>query len=247
MPLLGLIGYPLSHSFSQEYFRKKFRDLQLHDWDYQLFPIKNISELPGIIRQNEDLQALNVTIPHKQSVLSYCDSLSEEVKAIGAANLLLIDRMNSKPALKAFNTDSPAFAESLRTWYKDKNGKALVLGNGGSSKAIQYALQKMNIGFDVTGRSLDLDFESVDLSLYELVINCTPLGMNKPGTDFENELLPLNYEQVHAGQYFYDLVYNPAETAMMKQFARRGATVRNGLEMLHLQADLGWGVVRSKK
>jgi shikimate dehydrogenase len=239
MPLLGLIGYPLSHSFSPQFFKGKFESLGLTDWDYQLFPLPDITALPSLL-DNHELIALNVTIPHKQSVLRFCTELSPEVKAIGAANLIIISRPDQhKAILKAHNTDYYGFSESLRHWYGAEEGKALILGTGGSSKAVQYALSIMNIHYDVVGRHSTLNYQNIELGDYKLIINCTPVGMKYS----ESETLPLPYEQVHEGQFFYDLVYNPSETAMMKLFADKGVIVKNGLEMLHLQAERTWEIV----
>jgi shikimate dehydrogenase len=243
MPLLGLIGFPLAHSFSQEYFRVKFSSLKLLDWEYRMFPIQNISELPDIVDQNSELLALNVTIPHKQSVLPFCDSITEEVKAIGAANLVTINRIkDGKPELKGHNTDHYGFAKSLISWQPGHLQKAVILGDGGASKAVQYALQELKIDFEVLNHHA-LNHQIVNLTQYDLVVNCTPVGMKKEGINYESELLPLAYQEIHAGQYFYDLVYNPEETAMMKQFALKGAIVKNGIEMLHLQADKAWEII----
>jgi shikimate dehydrogenase len=245
MPLLGLIGYPLAHSFSPGFFREKFSTQHLYDWDYQLFPIKEITSLPALISDNPRLVAFNVTIPHKKSVLDLCDVLTEDVVKIGASNLVIIDRPESgKPVLTAYNTDHYGFSESLKAWPQESVKKALVLGSGGSSQAIQYSLGQMTIDFDVAGRNLPLNYKNINLALYELIINCTPVGMQKEGVDYASEALPLPYGQVHEGQYFYDLVYNPGNTAMMDLFARGGAKVRNGLKMLQLQAEKGWGIIQ---
>ncbi|MES2619264.1 MAG: shikimate dehydrogenase, partial [Bacteroidota bacterium] len=196
MPLLGLTGYPLSHSFSPAYFAEKFRLLNLHNWSYQLFPLEDISGIQSLISEQPDLIALNVTIPHKQAILPYCGWLSEEVKAIGAANLVLIDRLSGAPMLKAYNTDHYGFEKSLETWYGKHSGRALVMGTGGASKAIQYSLQKQGRAFDLVGRSTTLQYSDLDLSAYELIINCTPAGMKNGSAE---SLLPLPYEKVHAG------------------------------------------------
>ena len=244
MPLLGLIGFPLSHSFSPRFFMSKFERLGLHDWDYRLFPIEHISELPQLIENHKDLVALNVTIPHKQHVLRFCGTLSDEAAAIGASNLITIKRNGHLNELKAYNTDYYGFTESISDWYRQIHGKALVLGTGGASKAIQYALKQLNIDFDVAGRSGPLTYQNIRLSSYQLIINCTPVGMYRENGSPE-ECLPLHYEDVRRDHHFYDLVYNPEYTVMMRKFEEKGARVKNGLQMLYLQAERAWTIINS--
>jgi shikimate dehydrogenase len=246
MPLLGLIGYPLAHSFSPAWFKQRFEAEGLKGWDYRLFPLEDLRDLPELIRHEPELLALNVTIPHKQDVLHYCSSISEEAAEIGAANLILIERENTGFMLRAYNTDHFGFSESLRKVQTTINGKALILGSGGSSKAVAYALKQMQIPFDVAGRSLPLNYDNLDLAAYSLIVNCSPVGMQRSDSTGYPTLLPLNYEAVYAGQLFYDLVYNPAETDMMQRFSARGAAAMNGLSMLHLQADKAWEIIKSK-
>jgi shikimate dehydrogenase len=242
MPLMGLIGYPLAHSFSPGYFKEKFKLEDLSDWDYQAFPLTEINKLPELISLHPNLIGFNVTIPYKSEVLKYCNSQSDEVKAIGAANFILIDPETK--FLSAYNTDYWGFTQSLETWYTG-NGRALILGNGGSSKAIQYALEKLQIPFDVCSRKGDLNYRNLDLSQYSLIVNCTPVGMS--GNTDKDGLLDLPYHQINSSHYFYDLVYNPETTGMMQKFADRGAKAKNGLEMLHLQADKAWEMLNLYK
>lgn len=243
MPLLGLTGYPLSHSFSPAYFRQKFKEEGLSDWDYRLFPLPDADMIPDLVKTETDLLALNVTIPHKQSILRHCQFLSEDVKAIGAANLILIRRKKgSTPELLAHNTDHYGFITSLKNSIPELKGRALILGNGGVSKAVAYALSRAGLPFDIAGRNLKLDYKNVLLQNYRLVVNCTPVGMK---TEYgREELLPLNYEDINDSHFFYDLVYNPETTVMMQKFSDKGAMVKNGLEMLHLQADKGWEQIK---
>lgn len=236
MPLLGLIGYPLSHSFSPTYFREKFNLLGLADWDYTTFPIESLDMLPGIIQANAGLAGLNVTIPYKESILSYCKTLSGEVVSIGATNCILVRRQGQDYTLEAFNTDHSGFAASISGWYKPSRKKALVLGTGGASKAIQYALSHMGIPFDTAGRNLPLNYDNVRLSLYDLVVNCTPVGTQ----GFETTILNLPFGEIIEDTYYIDLVYNPAQTPMIAQFSKYGAITMNGEKMLHVQADMAW-------
>jgi shikimate dehydrogenase len=238
MPDIGLIGYPLSHSFSQKYFTVKFDQLGLKDWQYHLFPLKDIDDLTNIFIQYPELLGFNVTIPYKETILDYCDVLSDEVKAIGAANVVIISKNEKLPILTAHNTDYLAFKNSLERWQTNFK-KALILGNGGASKAIQYALQTLEIDFKVVTRHGKFTYNELndeELQGYDLLINCTPVGT----IGFPEEYLPIKLSGIHSQMYFYDLVYNPSQTPMMSLFESKGAKVKNGLEMLHLQADYFW-------
>ena len=243
MPLLGLIGFPLEHSFSPEYFKEKFKSLQLEGWSYKAFPMETLNDLDAFIHSNPELTAFNITIPHKQSIVEYCQIVSEEVNEIGAANLVIIDRNDNGYQLLAFNTDYRGFRDSLNGASSTPFRKAAILGTGGSSKAIAYALKSMDVQYDFIGRTSEITYETADISLYDLIVNCTPVGMWKADGTHIDGLLPLNYNSIKNEVLFYDLIYNPEETAMMKRFSEKGARVKNGLEMLHLQADIGWDIV----
>lgn len=243
MPLLGLIGFPLEHSFSPEYFREKFKSLKLEGWSYKAFPMETLNELDTFVLSNPELTAFNITIPHKQSIVEHCQIVSEEVNEIGAANLVIIDRNDNGYQLLAFNTDYSGFRDSLKGTTITPIRKAAILGTGGSSKAIAFALKSIDVQFDFIGRTAEITYDSADLSIYDLIINCTPVGMWKADGEHIDELLPLRYETIKNEVLFYDLIYNPVETAMMKRFSEQGAMVKNGLEMLHLQADIGWDII----
>ncbi|MEZ4805742.1 MAG: shikimate dehydrogenase [Bacteroidia bacterium] len=248
MPLIGLVGYPLGHSFSPKYFSNKFKELNIKDWEYKAFPIKNINDINQLVLDNSDLIAFNVTIPHKESILDYCEFLSEEVEEIGACNLVLVERtIDNRISLSAYNTDHYGFSKSLKSWLKHKPKKALVLGSGGSSKAVQYALKQWKVEFDEVGRtSFPIQYKNLNLKSYDLIINCTPVGMYQEHSN-QNKILPLPYEKINSKMHFFDLVYNPIETEMMKLFADRNAQVKNGIEMLHLQANRTWEIVSNLK
>lgn len=243
MPLLGLIGFPLEHSFSPEYFKEKFKSLQLEGWSYKAFPMEKLDELDAFILSNPDLTAFNITIPHKQAIVQHCQIVSEEVQEIGAANLVIIDRNENGYQLLAFNTDYRGFRDSLNGTTLTPIRKAAILGTGGSSKAIAFALKSMDVQYDFIGRTSEITYETADLSNYDLIVNCTPVGMWRADGEHMDELLPLRYETLKNGILFYDLIYNPEETAMMKRFSELGTITKNGLEMLHLQADIGWDIV----
>lgn len=242
MPLLGLIGYPLGHTFSPAYFKAKFNSLGLSNWSYEAFPIKSLHDLPAIINNHPDLVAFNVTIPYKTQILPFCDTISEAVEIIGASNLICISRNDDAIKMHAHNTDVIGFSQSLVNFIDQINGKAVIFGTGGSSKAVAFVLNQLNIDFDVVGRQSDLNYYNVDVSKYQLFINCTPVGMS---SDIKgNEVLPLNYLEVSPNAFYFDLIYNPEETATLRAFKNRGVKVKNGLEMLHLQADAAWEIVQ---
>lgn len=245
MPLIGLIGYPLGHSFSPSYFKAKFAALGLNDWDYQLFPIPSLTHLPELIEKHKDLVALNVTIPYKTAVLPFCHSLSEAVEVIGASNLLIIDRKDQDIQLHAHNTDVDGFKTSLQKNLNQTSRNALIFGTGGASKAAEFVLNDLHITHTIVGRNTQPNYNTIDIQQYNLFINCTPVGMYRSDTDYANKKLPINYEAISSDSIFFDMVYNPAETSMMKAFNSKGAKAVNGLEMLHLQADAAWDIIQN--
>lgn len=238
MRLIGLTGFPLGHSFSPSYFRSKFEQLGLHEWDYRLFPLQNSSEIRNLFQKEPNLVALNVTIPHKEAAVKTADTITPEVRAIGASNLLIARRNAGEIIeLTAYNTDLYGFSNSLENWYQHRGKKALILGTGGSSRAVQYALSRTGIAFDVCGRQTPLTYNDLRLSIYGLIVNCTPVGMSG-GPD--EGCLPLHFSDAGPDHFYFDLIYNPADTPTMKRFREQGSSVKNGLEMLHLQADKTW-------
>ena len=246
MPSIGLIGYPLEHSFSPQYFAQKFESLQLNDWQYHLFPIASIHSLPDIIKGNPDLIGLNVTIPHKQSVIQYCQHIDEDAFQIGAVNGLIIQRDNKDTfLLKGINTDWMGFYLSLKNVLSFTPQRALICGNGGASLAVQYALNKLNIPFQIVSRNGTFTYQDLNeerFQSFQLIINTTPVGT----LNNSERILPLPYQVINADMFFYDLVYNPEVTPTMELFMKHGAQAKNGLEMLHLQADLFWQSLNSK-
>jgi shikimate dehydrogenase len=246
MPSIGLIGYPLEHSFSPQYFAQKFESLQLNDWQYHLFPIASIHSLYDIIKGNSDLIGLNVTIPHKQSVIQYCQHIDEDAFQIGAVNGLIIQRDNKDTfLLKGINTDWMGFYLSLKNVLPFSPQRALICGNGGASLAVQYALNKLNIPFQIVSRTGAFTYQDLNEELFQsfqLIINTTPVGT----LNNSERILPLPYQVINADMFFYDLVYNPEVTPTMELFMKHGAQAKNGLEMLHLQADLFWQSLNSK-
>jgi shikimate dehydrogenase len=244
MNTYGLIGYPLGHSFSRKFFTEKFAKEGI-DAQYLNFEIPSIEEFPEIIKNNPTLKGLNVTIPYKQQVMQYLDDISEEAKAIGAVNVVKcqLSTVNCQLHLTGYNSDVIGFVESIKPLLKPHHKKALILGTGGASKAIRYGLEK-KLGMKTlfvsrSARKGMITYEEVTaevLKEYEVIVNCSPVGMY-PHVD---ECPALPYEALNENNLLYDLVYNPLETLFMKKGAAQGATVKNGLEMLHLQAIASW-------
>jgi len=239
----GLIGSSVSHSFSKSYFDEKFFREGLRDYHYDLYPLGSVDELKKLLEENPELYGLNVTIPYKEQVLKFLSDIDPTAKNIGAVNVIKIQ--NGK--LKGFNTDSDAFYETLEKWFpKVKDAKALVLGTGGSSKAVQQALKKLSIPFTLVSREKangqhtyeSLEKNGAPITEAQLIINTTPLGMS-PNT---NACPPIDYELITNQHYVYDLIYNPARTLFIQKAEMRGATVKNGLEMLQIQAEKAWAI-----
>lgn len=239
----GLIGSTVSHSFSKTYFDEKFFREGLRDYHYELYSLPTVDDLKTLLAENPELVGLNVTIPYKEQVLKFLSEIDEDAKKIGAVNVIKI--MNGK--LKGFNTDSDAFYETLEKWFpRTEKSKALVLGTGGSSKAVQQALKKLNISFETVSREAgkanhtyeSLEKDSKIISEANLIINTTPLGMS-PNT---NNFPPIDYELLTANHYVYDLIYNPARTLFLQKAEMRGSHIKNGLEMLHVQAEKAWAI-----
>ena len=237
----GLIGYPLTHSFSQKYFTEKFAREGITDCIYLNFPIPSIDELPAVLA-DPALCGLNVTIPYKEQVLSFLDQRSPVVAAIGACNCIRI--VDGRRV--GHNTDVVGFELSLLPHLGSHHRQALVLGTGGAAKAVEYVLGKLGIAYRLVTRrprtgTSDLGYEQVDAAVmrsHTLVVNTTPLGMY-PKLE-ESPALP--YEAVGAQHYFFDLVYNPARTLFLQKAEQRGAVVENGHGMLLLQAEESWRI-----
>ena len=237
----GLIGYPLGHSFSRAFFTEKFQREGI-DAEYLNFPIEHVDSLPRIIREHPTLRGLNVTLPHKQAVIPFLDELSPEAERIGAVNVIRISRQNGQTRLKGFNSDVIGFRESLRPLLLPHHRRALVLGTGGASRAVCAGLEQLGLEWTYVSRSPRPDGLTYDqlspqtLAEYLVIVNCSPVGMF-PHTD---ECPALPYEALTPRHLLFDLVYNPLETLFMRRGAAQGATVKNGLEMLHLQALTSW-------
>ena len=243
--LYGLIGYPLSHSFSKRYFTEKFRREGIAGHQYELFPMEHAGALPGLVARYPNLRGLNVTIPHKQKVMAYLDAIDEEARRVGAVNTIRI----AEGRLTGYNTDVYGFERSLLEFlaaagHTADGLKALVLGTGGASKAVVFVLEKLGIGFALVSRQQGdgiLSYGDLDagvMASHRLLINTTPLGM----WPNEDSLPGIPYEYLGPEHLLYDLVYNPERTAFMARGISRGALACNGLAMLQLQAEKAWEI-----
>jgi len=241
MDKYGLIGYPLGHSFSERYFNQKFKDEGI-DAVYENFEIEEIGKVKEIVGDTPSLRGFNVTIPYKEQVMAFLDELSPEAKEIGAVNVVSIDRTGKRPRLKGYNSDVLGFSQSIEPMLERYHKKALILGTGGASKAIRAGLRSLGVETMYVSRSKRdgvLTYDDVTpevIDEYNVVVNCTPVGMY-PHSD---ECPKLPYEAMNSRTLLYDLIYNPDETLFMKKGRQQGATVKNGLEMLLLQAFASW-------
>lgn len=241
MDKYGLIGYPLGHSFSISFFNQKFADENINAV-YENFEIPSIDLLPEIIASNPDIKGLNVTIPYKQKVISFLDSISPEARAIGAVNVIRVEHKGTETILKGYNSDVIGFTKSIEGMLEKQHTKALILGTGGASKAVDYGLRSLGLETVFVSRYQRPDtirYQDVTPEVvqeYKVIVNCTPSGMY-PNTE---ECPELPYEALDSHNILYDLVYNPDETLFMKKGALRGARTKNGLEMLLLQAFASW-------
>jgi len=249
MHQFGLIGYPLSHSFSKGYFSNKFEEEQIVNCRYENYPLDDIALLPELIKVNPDLKGLNVTIPYKEKVLSFLNEISPEAREIGAVNTIRIEKNNDSAKLVGFNTDVYGFLESLKPLLEKHHQSALILGTGGASKAVKYALKSLGISYKFVSRNKipeGFTYEELSediISKYTLIVNTTPLG-TYPKTD---EYPPLPWQFIGSNHFLYDLVYNPAVTNFLKQGLEHGSKTKNGLEMLHLQAEQAWKIWNSNE
>jgi shikimate dehydrogenase len=239
----GIIGYPLTHSFSPAYFTKKFAAENI-DAAYTAFPLEQVSDFPALLAQNPQLQGLNVTIPYKQAIIPYLDELDEEARLIGAVNCIAIRDGRTI----GYNTDVCGFEQSLKPLLMPQHTHALVLGTGGAAHAVTRALEKLGIADTKVSRSAgpnalcyaDLTPELVQHHL--LIINTTPLGMHP----YTGQFPSIPYDALETSHLLYDLIYNPERTSFLSIGRQYGASIKNGLEMLYLQAEAGWKIWQEK-
>lgn len=237
----GLIGKNIDYSFSRAYFAEKFEKLKDKESSYVNFDLQNLSEFNETVLSQKGLKGLNVTIPYKQSIIPYLDSLSKKAKSIGAVNTIQI---NKKGKLKGYNTDWYGFYHSLKPLLKFHHKRALILGTGGASKAIEYALKKLGLKYTFVSRTKDEDnllyseLTEQIMAKYTVIINTTPVG-TFPNTE---EMPEIPLEHISERHIVYDLIYNPDETTLMREAKIKGAKVKNGYEMLVLQAEKAYKI-----
>lgn len=260
--LYGLIGYPLSHSFSKRYFSEKFIKEGISGCEYNLYPLEDVNQLPQLIAEQTGLLGLNVTIPYKESVIPFLDELDETAKAVGAVNCIKIIRSGSHIShlishiSKGHNTDIIGFRQSIKPFLEIQHERALILGTGGASKAVAYVLKEIGIDcYFVTGDKQNArvsqsysnrlftydELNEYIINAFKLIVNTTPVGMYPNISDCPS----LPYQFLQSSHLLYDLVYNPTETEFLKQGKSKGTATVNGLSMLHLQAEEAWRIWNS--
>jgi shikimate dehydrogenase len=242
MKLYGLIGYPLGHSFSKKYFEEKFANEGLSDCAFELFPLNTIEAFKQLLAEEKTLHGVAVTIPYKETVMQFLNEIDSVAQAIGAVNCIQF----SEGKLKGYNTDVIGFEQSLIPLLKPHHTKALILGSGGSSKAVRFALAKNNIEYKIVSRSANetvgaINYQDLDAAImneYTIVINCSPVGM------YPNEHLSpeIPYDLITERHLLYDLTYKPEKTKFLEKGEECGAAIKNGFEMLVLQAKENWKI-----
>lgn len=244
MRTFGLIGFPLTHSFSQKYFTDKFLTEKIADAEYRNFPIEKIEDVQQVF-ENPNLCGFNVTIPYKVTIIPFLDELDLSASGVGAVNTVVI--RNKKKI--GFNTDVNGFEKSLKPLLNEHHNKSLILGTGGSSKAVVYVLKKLEIEFQFVSRNQIANSISYDdlkpqtILEHKLIINTTPLGMFPEIQDAPD----IPYSFITSEHLLYDLIYNPDETEFLKRGKQQGAAIKNGLEMLQLQAEKSWEIWNEAK
>lgn len=253
MKRFGLIGFPLSHSFSNRYFTEKFRKENLQNCIHEVYPLADLSEFRSLLEKNQDLLGLNVTIPHKETIIPYLDELDPTAAAVGAVNTIkVISSFNQKkPFLKGYNTDVFGFANALKPFLKNNHQRALILGTGGASKAVASVLKELGIDFYFVSRSPEMaklpanstvfsysELNQNHLQACQLIVNSSPCGMSPN----QHECPPIPYEFITADHLLFDLIYNPEETIFLQKGKEKGALIQNGLSMLYLQAEASWKI-----
>ena len=248
----GLIGYPLSHSFSKKYFTEKFAKEHIIDCEFNAFAIEEIDLLPQLIKDNPTLKGLSVTIPYKESVIPFLDELDVTAKAVGAVNCIKIVSGSKSQELRlvGYNTDVFGFRQSIKPFLETQHERALILGTGGASKAVAYVLKEIGIDcYFVTCNKKNnkqqttniFDYSELNenvINAFKLIVNTSPVGMY-PNVDDASEI-PYNF--ITSSHLLYDLVYNPIETEFLKRGKQKGASVVNGLSMLQQQAEEAWKI-----
>ncbi|WP_340114305.1 shikimate dehydrogenase family protein [Maribellus mangrovi] len=249
MKKYGLLGYPLTHSFSKRFFTEKFESEKI-DSTYENFEIDSISKFPDVVKNNPEVVGFNVTIPYKEQVIQYLDELNDSAQQIGAVNTIKVKRSGDNVYLKGFNTDTHGFETSLRPLLKEYHNKALILGTGGASKALKYVLEKLGIEYISASieelKENEIRYEDIDKQMMKehlLIINATPLGTYPKVDTYPN----IPYDFIGKKHLLFDLVYNPEETQFMAKGKAQGATIKNGYEMLLNQALKSYEIWNSEE
>lgn len=247
MKTYGLIGYPLAQSFSQKYFSAKFANEGI-DAQYLNFPIPSIDEFTNLLKEHPFIVGMNVTIPYKEQVMRYLNELDDVARDIAAVNVIKLQWKGKTPVLKGFNTDTIGFTNSLKPFLKSYHNKALILGTGGAAKSVAYSLKMLGIEYQYVSRTPksvnEISYDSLneaEMIGNKLIINTSPLGMFPNLDSYPN----IPYQLVTSEHLFYDLVYNPEVTTFLRKGAENGAVIKNGLEMLYIQAEEAWKIWNS--
>jgi shikimate dehydrogenase len=242
--LLGLVGYPLSHSLSKLYFEEKFRLEKISGWKYEILPLKKISDLPALLKEHPDLAGFNVTIPHKISIIPLLYKLDEVAEKIGAVNTVRVEGKGKTRKLLGYNTDCDGFEKALLPRLTPEHKHALILGTGGSARAVAFVFDKLKIDWKMVSRQPqcnELGYHELDektLKHYHLIINCSPVGMSP---DLQQSP-DIPYRYLDEKHLLFDLVYNPPLTRFLRNGRQKGATTINGMEMLKKQAEKAWEI-----
>lgn len=237
----GLLGKNIGYSFSVGYFAEKFKSLNLEDYEYVNFDIPSIEDFPKIIKDNPNLKGMNVTIPYKEAVMPYLDKISKKAQQIGAVNTI---KFTKSGKLKGYNSDYYGFKKSLKPLLEPHHKKALILGTGGASKGVAFALEELGLTYTFVSRKAtdeSIGYNLVNATTFDnhqIVVNCTPLGTS-PNVD---AFPPIPYEYFTSKHIAHDLIYNPEETIFLKKAKKHGAKIKNGLEMLRYQAEKSWRI-----
>jgi shikimate dehydrogenase len=244
MRKFGLIGYPLGHSFSKQYFSAKFKHENITDCSYENYPLVNINQVTELIEKEKDLCGFNVTIPYKSDIIPFLSAIDDEAKEIGAVNVVKIFRQRGKLQLAGYNSDITGIRVSLHRFLDGTMKNAIILGTGGSSKAVAYILRKEGLSVSVVSRSPKpgtISYSELNSGLIKdarIIVNTTPVGMF-PNVDAMPEI---RYDLLSSGQILFDLVYNPEQTKFLKMGAEQGCTTISGIKMLYAQAEKAWEI-----
>ncbi len=237
----GLIGKNISYSFSKKYFTEKFSSDLFDDFTYENFDIESINDFPEILKNNPDLKGLNVTIPYKEAIIPFLDTMSDKAFKIGAVNVI---RFTKKGNLKGYNSDWYGFKQSLEPLLQSHHKRALILGTGGAAKAVAFALDQLGIFYTFVSREATenaIDYDRINVTTFDnfqIIINCTPLGTSPNVKEFP----PIPYQFFTDKHIAFDLIYNPEETQFLKKAKKKGAVTKNGYEMLVFQAEKAWKI-----